>query len=164
LEALGVSVNGIIAYTINFVILIVLLRLFLFKPVKNALAQRQQRIADGLEAADRAAQEAAQQQAAFEEELAKARQASQEEAKKAAEATERMRQEILDAAQQEADEIKVRAREEAEQERQQVAVDLQKQAAELAMQISRKVVGEAVDENAQRQLLDQFLTDLGDAS
>ena len=113
MEALGISVNGIIAYTINFVILIVLLRLFLFKPVKNALAQRQQRIADGLEAADRAAQEAAQQRAEFEDELAKARQASQEEAKKAAEATEKMRQEILNAAQKEAEDIKSRAREEA---------------------------------------------------
>jgi len=164
LEALGISINGIIAYTINFVILIVLLRLFLFKPVKNALAQRQQRIADGLEAADRAPQEAAQQRAEFEEELAKARQASQVEAKKAAEATEKMRQDILEAARQEADDIKAKAREEAEQERQQVATDLQTEAAELAMQISRKVVGTAVDENAQRRLVDQFLAELGDIS
>jgi F-type H+-transporting ATPase subunit b len=163
LDALGVSINGIIAYTINFVILIVLLRVLLYKPVKNMLAQRQQRIADGLEAADRAGQEAAEQRVKFEEDLAKARQASQEEAKKAAEATEKMRQDILAAAQQEAEEIKAKAREEAEQERQQVAADLQKQAAELAMQITHKIVGEAVDEGAQRKLVNQFLTELGDA-
>jgi F-type H+-transporting ATPase subunit b len=89
LEALGISVNGIIAYIINFVILVVLLRMFLYQPVKNMLAQRQQRIAEGLEAADRAAQEAAQQKAEFEKSLAKARQESQEGAKKAAEARAR---------------------------------------------------------------------------
>ena len=61
MEALGISINGIIAYIINFALLVILLRLFLYKPVKNALAQRQQRIAESLEAADIAAQEAAQQ-------------------------------------------------------------------------------------------------------
>ena len=88
---------------------------------------------------------------------------AQADAKKAAEATEKMRQEILTAAQKEAEEIKARARVEAEAEKQQVAVDLQKQTAELAMQISRKIIGEAIDEQAQNKLIDQFLANLGDA-
>jgi F0F1-type ATP synthase membrane subunit b/b' len=40
--------------------------------------------------------------------------------------------------------------------------DLQKQTAELAMQMTRKIVGEAVDEKAQRKLVDQFIAGLGD--
>jgi F-type H+-transporting ATPase subunit b len=163
-EALGISLNGIIAYIVNFALLVFLLNMFLYKPVKNALTQRQQRIAESLEAADKATQEAAQQRAEFEKELAKARELAQEEARKAAEATEKMRQEILATAQKEAEEIKARAREEAELEKQQVSADLQKQAAELAMQITRKIVGGAVDEKAQTRLIDQFLTNLGDAS
>lgn len=164
MEALGISVNGIIAYIINFALLVLLLRMFLYKPVRNALAQRQQRIAESLEAADKASQEAAQQRVEFEKDLAHAREAAQDEARKAAEATERMRQQILAAAEKEANEIKARAREEAELEKQQVAADLRKQAADLAMQITRKVVGEAVDEKIQNKLIDQFLTNLGDAS
>ncbi len=163
MEALGISPFGIIAYIVNFVVLVVLLQMFLYKPVTQMLAQRQQRIADGLSAADRAAQEAALQRADFEKELAKAREASQVEARKAAEATEKMRQDIIVAAQKEAEEIKARARAEAEQEKQQVAADLQKEAASLAMQITRKVVGGAIDETAQRRLVDQFLSNLGDA-
>ncbi len=163
MEALGISPIGIVAYIVNFVILIALLQMFLYKPVKDMLAQRQQRIAEGLEAADKAAQDAALQREKFEKSLAEARQASQGEAKKAAEATEKMRKDILAAAEKEAEELKARARDEAEQERQQVAADLQKQAAELAMQITQKVVGEAVDEKAQRKLVDQFLAGLGEA-
>ncbi len=164
MEALGISLYGIIAYIVNFALLVFLLNMFLYKPVKNALTQRQQRIAESLEAADKATQEAAQQRAEFEKELAKARELAQEEARKAAEATEKMRQEILATAQKEAEEIRARAREEAELEKQQVSADLQKQAAELAMQITRKIVGGAVDEKAQTKLIDQFLTNLGDAS
>jgi F-type H+-transporting ATPase subunit b len=163
LEALGISLNGIIAYIINFALLVILLRIFLYKPVKEALARRQHRIAESLEAADIAAQEAAQQRAEFEKELAQARVAAQEDAKKAAEATEKMRQEILTAAQKEAEEIKARAREEAESEKEKVSADLQKQAAELAMQITRKIVGEGIDEQSQKRLIDQFLANLGDA-
>ncbi len=163
MEALGINLWGIIAYIVNFVILVVALRMLLFTPVKNILAQRQQRIADGLEAADKAAQEADLQRQQFEKDLAGAKQSSQEEAKKVAAATEKMRQDILAAAQTEAEEIKVKAKDEAEQERQLVVADLQKHAAELAMQITQKVVGQAVDEKAQRKLVDQFLTELGDA-
>jgi F-type H+-transporting ATPase subunit b len=164
LEALGITANGIIAYIINFALLVWLLNMFLYKPVKNALTQRQQRIAESLEAADKATQEAAQQRVEFEKELAEARKAAQAEAQKAAEATEKMRQEILATAQKEADEIKTQAREEAELEKQQVAADLQKQAADLAMQITRKIVGEAIDEQSQGKLIDQFLANLGEAS
>ena len=163
MEALGINVAGIVAYIINFAILVFLLQALLYKPVKKALADRQQRIADGLNAADRAAQEAAEQRAQFEKDLAKAREASQADAKKAAEATEKMRQDILVAAQKEAEDIKTRAREEADQEMHRVSVDLQKQAAELSVQMTQKVVGEAIDDKAQRKLLDQFLANLGEA-
>jgi F-type H+-transporting ATPase subunit b len=164
MAALGIDPLLIIIYIINFGLVLFVLQRLAFKPVQEMLEKRRVAIDSGLSAAERAQQEAAQQRAEFERELAKARQSSQEEARKAAEATERMRQDILVAAQREADEIKTRAREEAEQERQQVSVDLQKQAAELAMQMTRKIVGEAVDENAQRRLVNQFLTDLGEVS
>ena len=162
MEALGITPFGLIAYIINFALLVVLLQIFLYKPVKNILVQRQQRIAEGLAAADRAAEEAAIQRADFEKELARARESSQAEARKAAEATERMRQEILTAAEKEANEIKARARQEADQERQQIVADVQKQMAELAIAIATKVVGQSMDEKVQHKLVDQFLADLGD--
>jgi F-type H+-transporting ATPase subunit b len=164
LEALGISLTGLIAYIINFALLVVLLQMFLYKPVRNMLAERQRRISDSLAAADKAAREAELQRSEFERELAKAREASQAEARKAAEATERMRQDILTAAEREAEEIKARARQEAEQERQQLQTDLQREAAELALQMTRKLIGQTVDEKAQRRLVDQFLTNLGDAT
>jgi F-type H+-transporting ATPase subunit b len=162
LEALGISPIGLVFYIINFAILVVLLNMLLYKPVKNMLAQRQERIAEGLAAADKVAQEAAQQRAEFEKELAKAREASQTEAQRAAETIKKQQDDILANARQEAEKIIVQAKEAAEQERQQVAADLRKQAAELAMQITRKVVGEAIDAQAQQKLVNQFLTNLGE--
>ncbi len=163
MQALGIYWPGIVAYIVNFTLLVILLRLFLYKPVKNMLAQRKQRIAESLEAADKAAQDAAQQRAEYEKELAVAKEASLAQARKAAEATEKMRQEILDAAKKEAEVIKEQARKEAEQEKEQIAADLQRHAAELALQMTHKIVGEGIDEKTHHRLVDQFLTDLGEA-
>lgn len=163
MEALGIDFLTIIVYVVNFGLVLFVLQRFAFKPVQDMLAKRQQQISEGLSAAAKANEEAAQQRAEFERQLAQERQAAQAEAQKASEATEKMRQDILQAARKEAEEIKVKAREEAEQERQQVMADLRKQAADLSMQMTRKVVGEAVDENAQRKLVSQFLANLGDA-
>ncbi len=160
MDALGISLFGIITYLINFGLLVVLLQMLLYKPVKDMLAKRQTNIADQMAAASKVQEEANKQKAEFQAELAKAREASQAEAKKVAEATEKMRKDILAAAEKEAEDIKARARDEAEQEKQRVASDLQKQAGELAVQMTQKIVGEAIDEGAQRKLVDQFLTNL----
>lgn len=74
-----------------------------------------------------------------------------------------MQEEILNAARKEAEDIKAKARQEAQQEKAQVITELQKQTGELAMQITRKVIGNAMDEAAQRKLTDQFLAQLGEA-
>ena len=44
MEALGIAPFGLIAYIINFALLVVLLQMFLYKPIKGMLEQRQQRI------------------------------------------------------------------------------------------------------------------------
>ena len=161
MEALGISLFGLIAYAINFTILVVLLRVLLYRPVKQLLDNRKQRIAEGLDAAERAAADAAEQRAGFERELDEARGTAQAEVAKLAQQAEQVRHEVLQAAEQEAAEIKARAREEMEQERRQAAAELEQQAAELAMAISRKVVGAALDQAAQRRLVDQFVGELG---
>jgi F-type H+-transporting ATPase subunit b len=163
LAALGFDFLTIAIYTIQFLILFAILKVIAYGPISEMLEKRKQAIADGLAAAERAQQDAAQQRAAFEKELADTRNVSHAEAQKAAEATKKMREEIIVAARQEADDIKARAREEAKQERQQIADELRRQTAELAMQITRKVVGDAIDQNAQRKLTEQFLANLGDA-
>lgn len=161
MEALGIAPFGLVAYAANFIVLVVLLRLFLYKPVKAVLAARQQRIADGLEAAERAQQEAQGQRADFERELAAARDEAQRQARAAAEATERMRGEVLQAAREEAERIKARAREDAEREREQVAAALRREAGELGLLIARKVIAGTVDPAAQRALVDRVLADIG---
>ena len=164
MEALGITPFGLIAYAVNFALLAVLLRLFLYKPVKEMLHRRQTRIAEGLEAADKATEDARRQQSEFQQELATTRREAEEESRRLAEANEIVRRQVLDAAEREAQDIKERARQDIERERQQVALELEKEATRLAVEMTRRILAGAIDEATQSKLVDSFLAGLGEES
>jgi F-type H+-transporting ATPase subunit b len=166
LRPLGIDPALLIAYLINFAILLFLLRLFLYRPILNMMEERRQKIQASLDEADKVRQEADVQRADFQRELENARKTSQDAATRAAQETEKMREVILAEARQEAEQIREQARQQIELERQQAAADLQRQVVDLAVDLTRKVVGQtvAVNEQAQRQLISQFLSEMGDLS
>jgi F-type H+-transporting ATPase subunit b len=166
LRPLGIDPALLAAYVINFVILLILLRLFLYKPVLKMLNERRQKIQESLEQADKVRQEAEIRQAEFQRELEEARRASQEAAARAAQETEKMREAILVDARKEAEQIREQAHQQIEVERQQTMAELQNQVADLSVALTRKVIGETVvvDEQVQRQLIQRFLQEAGDLS
>ncbi len=166
LRPLGIDPALLIAYLINFVILVFLLRLFLYRPVLNMLGERRQRIRESLEEADKVRQQAEVQRTEFQRELEEARRTSQEAAARAAEETEKMREGILAEARKEAEQIREQAHQQLEVERQQVMAELRRDVVDLAVELTRRVVGEtvAVDEQAQRKLIQRFLQESGDLS
>ncbi len=166
LQPLGLDPALFIAYLINFVILLFLLRLFAYKPILKMLAERKQKIQESLEEADKVRQEAEVQRAEFQGELEEARKTSQEAAARAAQETEKMREALLVEARKEAEQIREQSHQQVEVERQQAMSELQCQTVDLAVDLTRKVLGEtvAVDEQAQRQLIQQFLQESGDLS
>jgi F-type H+-transporting ATPase subunit b len=166
LRPLGIDPALLIAYLINFVILVFLLRLFLYRPVLNMLGERRQRIRESLEEADKVRQQAQVQRTEFQRELEEARRTSQEAAARAAEETEKMREGILAEARKEAEQIREQAHQQLEVERQQVMAELRRDVVDLAVELTRRVVGEtlAVDEQAQRKLIHRFLQESGDLS
>jgi F-type H+-transporting ATPase subunit b len=77
-EALGINLPQLIAQVANFFVLLVLLRLTLYKPILGMLDERKQKIAEGLNAAEIARAEASQAQANIQAQLDQARREGQE--------------------------------------------------------------------------------------
>ena len=67
---------------------------------------------------------------------------------------------VLQSAEKEAALIKDRIMKEIAQERQQAEAALEQQTVELALAISKKVVGEALDQDSQRLLVAKFLNEM----
>jgi len=74
-------------------------------------------------------------------------------------ASEKAREEIIKRAQDEAQEIVARAREDAEKERERILAEARKQVAELTILSTQKVLGRMLDENLQKQLIQEFLAE-----
>lgn len=157
MEAIGINLNFLISYIINFVIILFLLARFVWNPIMNLLDQRRQRIQDSLAEAERISQEAAQERAAFQAQLAEERQRNAAQLAEAAKQGQQVREEIISAAQRERDQILTNAQREAEGLREQAITDARRDIVDLAIQAAQRVVGASMDETRQRQLVNDFL-------
>lgn len=158
-QSLGILAPNLLFQILNFLVVLFLLRLFLYKPVMNMLHDRQERIAEGLAEAERAREEAAEQRARFEEQLAEERRASQERLREAVAKSEEAARQRLAEANAEAEQIIARARAEAEQTRQQALAGLHNEIADLALLAAAKALGDGLDEERHRELIDRFLNE-----
>lgn len=153
-------IAGVIAFSIVF--------FFLWKwgiPVLNrTLAARQEAINADLAAAEAAKQEAESLLADYERQVANAKTEAARIADEAREAADEVKAGIIERAEAEADQMKERAQDELVAERERVAGELRRQVASLSIDIAERVVTSTLDEDSQRELVDQYIDDLGGVS
>jgi F-type H+-transporting ATPase subunit b len=158
LEALGINLGFLIVQILAFVIILLTLNAWVYKPMLNMMDSRRKKIAQSLEDA----RVAAEARADAEKEAAKVLAEAQAEAGRVIrEATDR----ALDAGKEvkaaaEAEGVKTRelAAVEAGQERNRILGDLRGQVAALAIAAAQKLIGESLDEKRQHALLDEFFS------
>jgi len=157
---LGINGPFLLAQIINFIILFLLLRRFLFPPLLRMLDERKRRIAEGLAAADIARKEAEAERARLMAQIEAERREAQARIAAASAEAERVKAEIVAQAQREAEAIKAKAIAEAEAERQRILAEAHKQIAELTVLATERVVRRGLDESLQRRLIEDFLAEL----
>ncbi len=165
MEALGaLGINGpfLLSQIVNFLILFLALRFLLWKPMLKMLNERKQRIAQGLEDAEQARRDRERAQAEYEERIKQAGQEREEILARAAEEGEQAKAETLAQARTQAEQIVAEGKETVERERQQMLVELRSQVAALSIAAANKLIGEALDEQRQRLLIDEFFSGIRD--
>jgi F-type H+-transporting ATPase subunit b len=158
LEKLGINLGYFLVQTFNFLILLVVLRVWVYKPIVGLLERRRQNIAQGLEDARIAAEARANAEKEAEKIIADAnRQAGQivAEAKDRAEIAAR---DVRASAEAEAVKAREKALNEVEEERNRILGDLRGQIAGISIAAAQKLVGEALDEKRQHSLLAEFFS------
>ncbi|MBQ5607737.1 MAG: F0F1 ATP synthase subunit B [Oscillospiraceae bacterium] len=135
---------------------------FLFGPVMKIIRDRQQEIDDMYLQADRAKEQAAQLQAAYEDKLAVAQQTGDALVKEAMARGKNREEEILRQANLEANAIWEKATADIALEKKKALNDAKNEISSLAMEIAGKVVGQSLDTARQHQLVDSFLEELGE--
>lgn len=160
MEQLGIQPFQLLAQTINFVIMVVLLTKLLYKPVLKVLDERKKKIEEGLSYTEKMKKDMEKAQVKEEAMLKKAREQAKaiiDEAKRSAKSVEA---ELVADAHTEVENMKQRAKAEIEVERQDLIREVKVQAVELASAIAAKVIVESLNDASQKKILDKKISSL----
>jgi len=157
--ALGINLPSLIAQIINFTILLVLFSWLFRKFVFPMLDERKKRIEEGLQASEEAKQQLASTEQQVAEEIAKARQEAQGLVAQAQQAAARVQEEGRQAARAETEQILERARAEIQLERDAAINDLRKEFADITISAAEKVIDRSLDRQAHSDIIEQVLAD-----
>jgi F-type H+-transporting ATPase subunit b len=155
---LGLDVRSLIIHAINFIVLLVLLRLVLYKPVVAMLDDRARRVRESMDQADQARRAAEQAESDRQALLAETRREAEQIRTRADEQAKRIISEAGSRAQEEGSRILAQAKAQSDQERQQMLAEVRAQIADLVVMAVDRVTRGALDANSQRNLVQQFLS------
>lgn len=147
---------------INLVVLFLILRKFLFRPVMNIMEKRKAMIAEGLKNADEQQEAARELKKQYEDALSGAKDESLRMIEQAKLDARTEYDRILKEADAQAGKLLVTARETIDLEREQTLRDMKSQVAGLAMETAKKLVTQQCQADDCRAIYDQFLKEAGD--
>lgn len=155
-----IEINWTLVYTfINFGLLYVVLRLLLYKPIQNTLANRKREISEATSKADTAMSEAGQIKRDYEQKMADLYETSRQTLDKARADGRTLQEELVAKAHQEADEIKAQAQADADHLKKRVFTEMREQIVEMAMGATANLTGWESDAEQRRQI-ELFLSGL----
>ena len=159
MEAIGISVPGLISQLINFVLLLLILRAVAYKPILRMLDERSRRIRESMDRAEEVKRQAASTEEEFARRLAEARREGQEIIAQAQRIAGRVREEELEKTREEVEQLRAKALEDIERERERAVTELRKQVADLALFAAGRIVGRSLDQASHYRLVDEALSE-----
>lgn len=158
MEGLGLNLGWLLVQIFSFVIVFIVLRKWVYFPMIDMLEKRRTAIAKGLEDARVAAEARSNAEQEAEKVIVDAQAEASKIVREATERAESVARDIKATAEADAAKEREEALAEVQQERDRILSDLRSQVAALAMAAAQKLVGEALDEQRQRVLLNEFFS------
>lgn len=161
-DFVGVNFWTMIFAWINLLILYIVLKKIVFKPIKDMIDSRQKEIDDMYTSAEEAEKSANELKSAYEEKISGAKAEGEEIIRTAQRRAQLREEEIIDEAKAEADRIIERAGVEIELERRRAVNDIKDEVSGIAISIAEAVIERDISESEHRELIDSFIDKMGD--
>lgn len=162
LDIISVNFWQILISLCNLVILFLILKKLLFKPVKKVLADREDTLRKQYEKADAALESASQMEQQWEEKMSEADAKADAILQNATETAQRRSRSMLEETQRKADGLMRQAEHDAELERKKALADIKKEIVDVSAALSEKMIRRELKVEDHRQLIDDFLSDIGE--
>jgi F-type H+-transporting ATPase subunit b len=156
-----IDINGtLLAQIFNFLILVVILAKFAYKPLMKGLADRQTKIINNIETAERDRAEAEALKREYQQQLAAARTEAQAIVEKARILAEESKEEILAEARAEHARLLKAAQAEIARERDLAVAELKGEVVTLSLAAATKIIGHNLDASTNSKLVNEFIEKL----
>jgi F-type H+-transporting ATPase subunit b len=157
MEGIGINWPLLIAFVVNFVILFALLSIFAYKPILKMLEERQAKIKESMDQAEKIRQDTARSEEEIKANLERARKEGQNVVSQAGQIGERLKEEAKQSARQEAESLIDKARSEIQHEREKSIEELRAEFADIAIMAAEKVIKETLDKKKHRKIIEDVL-------
>lgn len=157
LASLGINVSTLLAQIVTFGVLFVLLKMFAFKPILKMLDDRSDIVKQSMEQADYIKEQVANTEEESKAQIEAAGKEGHELINRAVRTGEEVKQQALQDAKMEAESLLTKARTEIQRERNEAISELRKEVADLTITVAEKVIGQTLDKETHRQLIDKTL-------
>jgi len=162
LDIISVNIWQIIISLINLLILFLILKKFLFKPVQKIMDTRRAQVQKMYSDAESDKADAGKMKQEYEQRLTTAREEADTLVKNAVATAQRKGEQTLNDARNEAARLKQKAEKEIEQQKKQMISGVVSDISDLAVGIASKIVEREIDQKDYDAFVDDFIRNVGD--
>lgn len=146
----------LVAQIVNFIILLILLRIFLYKPVVNAMNEREEKIAARLQEAEEKRQQAEQEAQKYQQKRAEINEERDRVLAEAREQAEARRKELFSDLRADVDEQREQWHRAIQQEKERFLRELQERTETQVIDVVRRTLDELADAELEAQMIQRF--------
>lgn len=157
MESIGINLQLLVAFLINFLLLFGLLSAVLYKPVLKMLDERQAKIKESLEQAEKIREQTSRSEEQVKAAIESARREGQSIIAQASQIAEKLKEEAKDGARKEAEIIITKAKGEIKLERDKSIAELRAEFSNLTILAAEKVIKESLDTQKHNKLINEVL-------
>ncbi|SFU49645.1 F-type H+-transporting ATPase subunit b [Clostridium sp. DSM 8431] len=161
METLGLDPSIVLLTLINFAILVLILKHFLWDKIKTSIDERQNYIEEKISKADEAEEKARIYLVENKRILSTAKDEGNKIIESKKKDASKVYDEIVNDANKEAKAVMERAKVEIERQKEKAEAELRKEVVNLAIDLSTKALEEKVEESTQRSLINDFINEVG---
>lgn len=162
LDIISINIWQVVISLANLVILFLILKKFLFEPVKKIKAQRENEIETQYKKAEKARKEADDLKAGWEDKITTADQKADEIISEAVERANERNEIMLYESREKADQIIRRAKADIERDRREARETIKKEIVDVSQVISEQIIGREINMDDHRDLIDDAIDKLGE--
>ena len=163
LEVISLNIWQILISLCNLLLLSLLLKRFLYKPVKKVLAERQKMLDEQYAAAREAETSANRDREEWQAKMQEVQTEADRILKKATTAADRRSEQILLNAKNKADDLQRQAELQIQLERRKAEAEVKKEIADISTELAAKMIGREMTPEDHRNMIDSFLQQLDDS-